>query len=181
MDYYIIGLNFISGIMIGILVVNNRVKKKPKNKKIDAILHILNFEYLKEERRDFYANRTLTLAGFSFTSLALYLTWNNSTEPTFSVLTQFFFLSTLLFLISSQITVEAERFWQLWISELVHYVGILSLLLGLRSFILEEFPNTNLIWITSLSFLLFLLYIYKLAKDLIEMINSNINQNDEDE
>ena len=176
---YIIGVNLVAGFFIGLLIVKSRHTLVSKDKKLDAILQILNFESLSDERRDFYASRTLNLAGFSFTSLALYLSWNNSTANNSLILSQCFFVATLLFLISSQIAIEAERFWQLWVSELIHYIGILSLLFGLRYFFLEAFPDTNLLWITSLSLALFILYIYKLAKDLIEMINSNIKKNDE--
>ena len=120
---YIVGINLMAGFLIGSLIVKKHLSLEFKDEKLKAIIHILNFESLSEERRDFYANRSLTLAGFSFTSLALYLSWNDSITNTTSILAQRFFVATLLLLISSQITIEAERFWQLWLSELVHYLG----------------------------------------------------------
>jgi len=172
----LITVNCLAGLSLGYLLVQKKYEFKLSSARLQSIWHILNFEYLSESRRDHYSNRFLTLSGFSLTSLALYLSWHQETQSYSSDLTYYMFLATIIFLISSQVTLEAEKFWQLWLSELFHYSGIFSLLYGIRGFMFEVFPQTNLWLITSLTIILFALYAVKLGRDLLEMINNNINQ-----
>jgi hypothetical protein len=169
----LIAFNTLVGFILGYLLSSIQYNFKINNERLRSIIHILSFPYLSEKRRDYYSNRFLTLAGFSLTSLALYLSWHQGSQAYTSKLIYYLFLSTIIFLISSQVTLEAEKFWQLWLSELFHYFGIFTLLYGIRGFIQEIFPDTNLVFLTSLTIVLVSLYVYKLFSDLIEMINNN--------
>ena len=159
-------LNSLLGFYLGYLASPKKDSINITNIRLNEIIDFLTIESLDRKLCEYYSNRYLTLAGLSLTSLAIYFSWNINSITVSTNLIFYLFLSTLVFLISSQVVLEAQQFILVWLSELFHYFGVLVLLYGIGSFIQETFRMQYLIVIVPLTIFLFIMYVYKLVTDL---------------
>ena len=184
MNYVIVSGFFLTGIFAGFGLFhlkNNIIRKilNPDNISITALIKILNYDEL--ERSEFIqkSRRSLTLAGFTLSSLSLLIGTNKNSISGISSMIQPLFIAVFLFFLSSRFSIEAQVFWEGLVAEILEYSGEFAIMFALGAFLKKEPSLQSISWLPSFMNLILVIFSIKAIFDLLYMHHHMKRRGDE--
>lgn len=136
---------------------------------LNTLKKILNYEDL--ERSEFIqsSRRSLTLAGFTLSSISLLIgTYQNNLKEISGMLIPLF-VAIFLFFLSSKFALEAQVFWEGLLAEALEYGGEFYIIFALRTFLLNEVSLISISWLPIITAIIIAVFVIRSFVNLIYM------------